>query len=74
MTKLDSQRTTEEYQLSRDYDSVNNQTRTDNFGLAKYGNVNMLNNSYQSNRVLKDYQKQNFSYSNNEITKYSMRH
>lgn len=73
MTTWDSQRTTEEYQLSKDYDSINNQTRNDNFGLANYGTVNMLNNSYESNQVLKDYSKQNFNYTNNEIADYSMR-
>ena len=74
MTTWDSQRTTEEYQLSREYDSMNNNTTRDNFGLVSYGTANVLNSSYESNRMGKEMQRNSFNYSMNEIAEYSMRH
>lgn len=52
---------------------MNNNTR-DNFGLVSYGTMNVLNNSYDSNRITKDLPRNSFNYSMNEIAEYSMRH
>lgn len=70
MTTWDSQRTNEQYQLSRDYECPINRTGNDNFGLVTYGTVNSMNQSYENSRGI--IQKNNFSYTN-EITEYSMR-